>query len=142
MAPFRSLEEQRSGATWSWMVGHADVQWQGRAHFFRAAAQAMRRILVDHARNHRAAKRDFGQRVTLTEGARISADQAVDVVALDQALQTLSRLDPRKSSIVELRYFAGLTAESTAEVLGISLTTLKREWVLARLWLFKELGGR
>ena len=122
------------------MVDHDHVQWQGRSHFFRAAAQAMRRILVDHARARAAEKRDFGQQVTLT-AASGESDRELDVVALDAALGTLARLDERKAAIVELRYFAGLSVELTAEVLQISPVTVKREWGLARLWLFNELSS-
>jgi RNA polymerase sigma factor (TIGR02999 family) len=105
---------------------------------------AMRRILVDHARARAAEKRDFGEQVTLTEASGES-DQSggarnLDVVALDKALATLARLDERKASIVELRYFAGLSVEMTGEILGISKETVKREWGLARLWLFNELS--
>ncbi len=123
------------------LVG-GDVQWQGRTHFFRAAAQAMRRILVDHVKSRQAAKRDFGERVTLSESVASVGEPDLDVVALDRALKTLSRFDQRRAAIVELRYFAGLSIESTAEVLGVSPATVKREWVLARLWLFKELGQK
>jgi RNA polymerase sigma factor (TIGR02999 family) len=126
------------------MVDQDHVEWQGRAHFFRAAAQAMRRILVDHARKRAAEKRDFGQQVTLTAASGESEsgerDQNLDVVALDKALATLAGLDERKASIVELRYFAGLSVQMTAEVLGISPGTVKREWGLARLWLFNQLN--
>lgn len=119
----------------------ANTAWQGRAHFFRAAAQAMRRILVDHARAVKAAKRDLGQRVTLEEGMAVSGESSVDLVAVDEALQSLVRLDSRKASIIELRYFGGLTIEEIAEVLEISPATVKREWVLARAWLYAELEG-
>jgi RNA polymerase sigma factor (TIGR02999 family) len=125
------------------MVDQDHVQWQGRAHFFRAAAMAMRRILVDHARARAAEKRDFGEQVTLTEAsgeASGESDRNLDVVALDKALATLARLDERKASIVELRYFGGLSMGMTGEILGISKETVKREWGLARLWLFNELS--
>ena len=130
------------------MVDQDHVEWQGRAHFFRAAAVAMRRILVDHARARAAEKRDFGQQVTLTEASGLrerepgESDQNLDVVALDKALATLAQLDERKASIVELRYFAGLSVERTGEVLGISPGTVKREWGLARLWLFNQLNEK
>jgi RNA polymerase sigma factor (TIGR02999 family) len=124
------------------LAGRPGTEWEGRSHFFRAAAQAMRRILVDHARARGAAKRDFGQRVSLNEDFAGDAKQDLDVLALDKALEALSQMDPRKASIVELRYFAGLSVESTGEVLGISPATVKREWVLARLWLFNELSGK
>lgn len=125
------------------MVDQDHVEWQGRAHFFRTAAVAMRRILVDHARARAAEKRDFGQQVTLTDAAGAGEpeekDQNVDILALDKALAMLARLDERKASIVELRYFAGLSVETTGEILGISPGTVKREWGLARMWLFNQL---
>jgi RNA polymerase sigma factor (TIGR02999 family) len=124
------------------LIGGVDIQWQGRAHFFRAAAQAMRRILVDHARSRQAAKRDAGERVTLTEDLGAASDSNLDVLALDQALEALSRLDERKGAIVELRYFAGLSVEATGEALGISPATVKREWVLAKGWLYNELSAK
>lgn len=124
------------------LVGQDNVQWQGRAHFFRASAQAMRRILVDHARSLRTAKRDRGENVPLDEQVADSVPADVDLVSLDGALEGLAKLDPRKASIVELRYFGGLTMEETADVLGLSLATIKREWVLAKAWLYKALGGR
>ncbi len=125
------------------MVDQDHVEWQGRAHFFRAAAVAMRRILVDHARARAAEKRDFGQQVTLTETPEEESeerDRELDVVALDKALAKLAELDERKASIVELRYFAGLSVEMTGEILGISPGTVKREWGLAKLWLFNQLS--
>jgi RNA polymerase sigma factor (TIGR02999 family) len=124
------------------LVGQENVQWQGRAHFFRASAQAMRRILVDHARSLRTAKRDRGENVPIDEQVADSVPANVDLVSLDGVLEGLAKLDPRKASIVELRYFGGLTMEDIADVLGLSLATIKREWVLAKAWLYKELGGR
>jgi len=124
------------------LVGQENVQWQGRAHFFRASAQAMRRILVDHARSLRTAKRDRGEDVPLDEQVAESVPANVDLVSLDGVLEGLAKLDPRKASIVELRYFGGLTMEDIADVLGLSLATIKREWVLAKAWLYKQLGGR
>ena len=132
------------------LVGYHEVEWRGRAQFYRAAAAAMRRILVDYARGRKAVKRNFGERVTLTAGIAghkdtdldQKLDQELDVEALDRALQTLARLDPKKASIVELRYFGGLSIEATAEVVGVSPATVKREWVLARLWLFRELSRK
>lgn len=125
----------------------ANTAWQGRVHFFRAAAQAMRRILVDHARARKAAKRAIdGEKVPLheeelAEELELSDDGGLDLVEVDEALQALARLDERKASIVELRYFAGLSIEEIAEVLGISEATVKREWVLARAWLFTAVGS-
>ncbi len=124
------------------LVGNEHIDWKGRAHFFRAAAQAMRRILVDYARARNAAKRDPGQRVTLSDDAAVAdCPGGVDVVALDRALNGLAQLDPRKSSLVELRYFGGLTLEDTAKALGISLATVKRDWVMAKAWLYNELAS-
>jgi len=132
------------------LVGYHEVEWRGRVQFYRAAAQAMRRILVDYARGRKAVKRNFGERVTLTAGVGghkdpdldQKLDQELDVEALDRALRDLARLDPKKASIVELRYFGGLSIEATAEAVGVSPATVKREWVLARLWLFRELGRK
>jgi RNA polymerase sigma factor (TIGR02999 family) len=121
------------------LVG-GDLQMRSRGHFFFAAAQAMRRILVDHSRYRHAAKRRG--RVTLGGAGASRGEQEIDIVELDRALQNLSRFDQRRAIIVELRYFAGLSIESTAEALGISPATVKREWVLAKLWLFKELGEK
>jgi RNA polymerase sigma factor (TIGR02999 family) len=123
------------------LVDQKHVDWQSRAHFFGVAAKAMRSILVDHARARGAAKRGGGVR-HLTLG---SADPAggpapeLDVEALDEALTRLAAIDPEKSRLVELRYFGGLSIEETAEVLGISPATLKRQWSTARTWLRREL---
>ena len=119
-----------------------DVHWQNRAHFFGVAAQAMRRILVDHARGRLRAKRGGAdRRVTLTESALVAAERSVDVIDLDAALERLSVLDPRQGRVVELRYFGGLSVEETAEVLEISPATVKREWTMAKAWLHSELKG-
>src|SRR6185437_15014771 len=113
------------------------VTWQNRAHFFGVAAQLMRRILVDYARRHRAAKRGAGApKITLSRALgsaeeRGDEEAAEDLVALDEALSRLAQLDPRQGRIVELRYFSGLTVEEIAEVLGISPATVKREWSMA-----------
>jgi len=125
------------------LVRH-DARWESRAHFFRVAACAMRRILVDHARRRRAAKRGgAAHRVPLTEGARASdvSDSDFDLEALDQALEKLARVDERKCRIVELRYLAGVSAEETARVLDTSLRTVEREWRFARAWLRSDLLG-
>jgi RNA polymerase sigma-70 factor, ECF subfamily len=115
--------------------------WQSRAHFFAVAAQMMRRILVDRARARRMRKRS-GQweRVTLDDMSAGTPPVDVDLVALDDALNELASFDPRKSQVVELRFFAGLSVEQTGEVLGISLKTVQREWQAARAWLFKTLS--
>jgi RNA polymerase sigma factor (TIGR02999 family) len=124
------------------LVDHKNVRWQNRAHFFGVAAQAMRRVLVDHARARGYQKRWGGaRRVPLDEAAVASAERAAELVALDAALRGLEAVDPRKCRIVELRYFGGLTGEETAEVLGLSPATVQREWQSAKLWLLRELGG-
>jgi len=118
------------------------VRWQDRAHFLGISARLMRRVLVDHARRRRYHKREGGaQRVTLHEGLVISADPAFNVVALDRALDALEKADARKSRIVELRFFGGLSVEETAEVLHVSPDTVKRDWRLAKLWLLREFEG-
>jgi RNA polymerase sigma-70 factor, ECF subfamily len=123
------------------LVGHEDIQWQNRAHFFGVAAQAMRRVLVDHARRRGGQKRGGGARkVSLDEAAEAASGQGAEIVALDEALQELARLDPRKARIVELRYFGGLAVEETAEVLGVGHATVTRDWNMARAWLLRELS--
>jgi RNA polymerase sigma factor (TIGR02999 family) len=118
------------------------VRWQDRAHFLGISARLMRRVLVDHARRRGYHKREGGaQRVTLHEGLVTSADPAFDVVALDRALEALEKADARKSRIVELRFFGGLSVEETAEVLHVSPDTVKRDWRLAKLWLLREFEG-
>ena len=118
------------------------VRWQDRAHFLGLSARLMRRVLVDHARHRGYQKRGGGaQRVTLHEALVMSADPAVDVVALDRALDALAKVDVRKSRIIELRFFGGLSVEETAEVLQVSTDTVKRDWRLAKLWLLRELEG-
>jgi RNA polymerase sigma factor (TIGR02999 family) len=119
-------------------------QWQNRAHFFGVAAQAMRHILVDYARGRLAAKRGAGApRFTLDTGIALPEQgkkEEVDLVALDDALNTLSALDPRQSRVIELRFFGGLSIQDTAVVLGISPATVKREWAMARMWLHREMN--
>ncbi len=123
------------------LAGQSDVAWQNRAHFFGLASQMMRRILVDHAREHQAAKRDGARlRVTLDEAVAVSEERQVDLVLLDQALDELSALDPRQGRIVELRFFGGLSLEETAEALGISLATSKRDWTVAKAWLHRRMS--
>ena len=118
------------------------VRWQDRAQFIGISARLMRRVLVDHARARGYRKRGGGaQRVTLHEGIAVSSDPALDVVALDRALEALASIDPRKGRIIELRFFGGLTVEETAEVLRVSPDTVKRDWRLAKLWLLRELEG-
>ena len=121
----------------------AAVDWKDRAHFFAVAATTMRRILVSHARGRLAAKRGQGGiAVTLCEDHAVVAARDTDLLALDEALAALERIDPRQSRIVELRYFAGLTIEETAGALGVSPATVKLDWSLARAWLFRELSRR
>jgi RNA polymerase sigma factor (TIGR02999 family) len=116
--------------------GPAEVA--NRAHFLAVASQLMRQILVDHARGHRAAKRGGGLKLELQDSMAVQKAQNVDLIALDQALNELARLDPRQSRIVEMRFFGGLSIEDTAEVVGVSQTTVKREWATARAWLRRE----
>jgi len=121
------------------LVNQHDVQWQGRAHFFGIAAQMIRRILVDHARAQRAAKRGAGAvRIDLGEELAVAQQRDLDLIVLDDALERLATMDERQSRIVELRFFAGLSVEDTADVMGISTATVKREWSSARAWLFRE----
>jgi RNA polymerase sigma factor (TIGR02999 family) len=123
------------------LVGQRDTSWQSRSHFFGIAAQAMRRILVDHARRTRASKRDGGERVTLDESVADRSGRTVDLIALDDALARLAALDPRQARVVELRYFSGLDIEQTAAVLGVSPATVKRDWTFARAFLQRELDA-
>lgn len=118
------------------------VRWQDRAHFIGISARLMRRVLVDHARTRGYLKRGGGaQQVTLHEGLVASQDPALDVLALDRALEALAKVDARKSQVVELRFFGGLSVEETAEVLHVSPDTVKRDWRLAKLLLLRELEG-
>ncbi len=116
------------------------VQWHDRTHFFAVAAQMMRRVLVDAARERGAHKRGGGiNLVPLDEAHAITGEPSIDLVALDEALDELSKFDPRKVQVIELRYFAGLTVEETAGVVGVSPDTVMRDWKIARLWLLREL---
>ena len=122
------------------LVDQRDLHWKNRAHFFGIAAQMMRRILVDYARNRRYAKRGgSAQHVSLAEALIVSEERSAEVVALDEALSKLSAMDHRKSEIVELRFFGGLSIDETAEVLGVSPGTVMRDWTLAKAWLRKEM---
>ena len=122
------------------LIDQRNVQWQNRAHFFGVAAQAMRRIVIDHARARQRVKRGgIQQAVTLDEAMIAAESRSIDVLALDEALNRLTALDERQAKIVELRYFAGLSVEETAEVTGLSPATIKREWAMARAWLHAEL---
>jgi len=122
------------------LVDYSQMRWQSRAHFFAVAAQAMRRILVEHARKRHFAKRGGGAvQVSFDEAAIVSQEQASDLVALDDALTSLEAMDPRKARIVELRYIGGLNIEETAEVLAISPATVQREWRAAKAWLYRAI---
>jgi RNA polymerase sigma factor (TIGR02999 family) len=122
------------------LIDQRAVKWQNRAHFFGIAAQAMRRILVDHARAHAAGKRGDGVRMLpLDEAMMIGGTIDVDLLALDEALTRLAAIDPQQSRVVELRFFGGLTMDETAEVMHISAATVGREWRMAKAWLFAEI---
>lgn len=122
------------------LVGNSQIDWQNRAHFFALASRAMRRVLIDYARSARAEKRPGAhQQVELVSGLAVFEDRSIDLLALDEALQRLATWDPRQSQIVEMRFFAGLSFEEIAEVIGISERTAKRDWVVARAWLRAEL---
>jgi len=123
------------------LIDQKRMHWQNRAHFFAIAAQLMRRILVDHARSHQYAKRGGGaHKVTLDEGAVVAQEQAADLIALDDALLSLAAIDERKSKIVELRFFGGLSVEETAETLKTSTRTVMREWSMAKAWLYHTIN--
>ena len=127
------------------LAGQRSIDWQNRAHFFGIAAQLMRRILVDHGRRHGRAKRG-GRAVhlSLEDADPLSSPatiDAIDVHALDEALARLEGLDPQQGRVVELRFFGGLTIEETAVVMGLSSATIKREWSVARAWLYREITG-
>lgn len=122
------------------LVDQSQVEWQGRTHFFAVAAQTMRRILVDHARKRHAARRGGqGIRITLDESVAVADRRDVDLISLDRALTSLAQRDATQGRIVELRYFAGLGIDETADALSISPATVKREWTLARAWLRREM---
>jgi len=122
------------------VVNQNSVNWQNRAQFFGVAAQMMRRILVDHARSHLYAKRGGGaEKLTLDEAIATPQERDFELVALDDALITLAAIDPQQSRIIELRFFGGLTIEETADVLGISPATVKRDWNIAKAWLYGEI---
>jgi len=125
------------------LIDWKNVRWQGRAHFFGVAAQVMRRILVDFARARHYAKRGgAAQQVSLDEAVTIHEDRSAELIALDEALKSLAEIDPRKSQVVELRFFGGLNAKETAEALKVSQRTVEREWNSARAWLYRELRGK
>jgi len=124
------------------LVDQQHVRWQNRAHFFAIAARVMRRILVDHARGHASAKRGGGGTTfTLLDSDARLDPPGVDILALDVALEKLAGIDPRQSRLVELRFFGGLTVDEAAAVLDIAPITVKRDWALARTWLYREIRG-
>jgi len=123
------------------LVDYRHMQWQNRAHFFAVAAQSMRRILVEHARRQNLKRGGGVRHVSLEEAAVVGGDEEADLMALDDAMNALARIDPRKVRVVEMRFFAGLSVEETAEVLKVSAITVKRDWRAARAWLYRELTG-
>jgi RNA polymerase sigma factor (TIGR02999 family) len=125
------------------LVGQHRIEWQNRAQFFGVAAQLIRRILVDHVRNRRTAKRGGGAvTLTLDEAVSEPARQDIDLLKLDDALLSLATKDEQQSRVVELRFFGGLSIEETAEVLGISPSTVKRDWAAAKAWLYRDMSTR
>src|SRR5580700_10270373 len=123
------------------LVDYDRMRWQDRAHFFAVAAQVMRRILVEHARRHNLKRGGGMQHVSLEEAAVVGGDRPADLVALDDAMNALARIDARKAQVVEMRFFGGLSVGETAEVLKVSSVTVKRDWSTAKLWLYRELAG-
>ena len=149
----RYMEQERKGHTlqatalvneaFLKLIDQTKVDWRGRSHFFAVGAQAMRRVLVNHAKSRKRLKRGGkGKRVPLDEPLAISAERDDDVLALDEALEKLAVLDPRQAKLVELRFFGGLNVEETAEVLGVSKRTVEREWTACRAWLRRELSDQ
>jgi RNA polymerase sigma factor (TIGR02999 family) len=124
------------------LVDQRNVTWQSRAHFFGIAAQLMRRILIDYARSRQTGKRGGGAlRAPLDEALVVAEDRASELLALDAALQALAQVDPQQAKVVELRFFGGLTVEESAEVIGISPATVKRDWSMAKAWLHREMAN-
>ena len=123
------------------LVDYKRMQWRDRAHFFAVSAQLMRRILVEHARRRNLKRGGGVVHVSLEEAAVVGGNRGMDLVALDDAMHALARLDQRKMEVVEMRFFGGLSVEETAEVLKVSPTTVMRDWTTARAWLYRELGG-
>jgi RNA polymerase sigma-70 factor (ECF subfamily) len=122
------------------LVGQTRMNWQNRSHFYGIATQAIRRILIDHARRRKSAKRDYGIRVTLDESVGQLAPRGLDLLALDDALERLEAMDPRQARVVELRFFGGLDVPEVAEALGVSTATIKRDWAFARAFLLNALA--
>jgi RNA polymerase sigma factor (TIGR02999 family) len=123
------------------LVDYKRMRWENRAHFFAVSAQLMRRILVDHARRHNLKRGGGVQHVALEDTAVMGGDQDENLVALDDAMRELARIDSRKAQVVELRFFGGLSVEETAEVLKVSTVTVMRDWGTARAWLYREMSG-
>ena len=123
------------------LVDYKRIDWQDRAHFFAVSAQVMRHILVEHARRINPKRGRGVQRVSLDEAIDVGGGRTADLVALDDAMNALARVDERKSRVVEMRFFGGLSVEETAEVLKVSAVTVKRDWSTAKLWLYRELAG-
>ena len=146
----RALRYERQGHTlqptalvheaYERLIDQNRIQWQSRTHFFAVAARTMRQVLVDHARKRQAARRGGGG-LKLSLGDAVAADERrnVDLISIDRALKGLSAIDAAQERIVELRYFGGLTIEETAEVLSVSPATVKRDWSIARAWLYREM---
>ena len=125
------------------LIDQHSVQWKNRAHFFGVAAEMIRRILVDYARSQHAQKRGAdAPKISLDDAFGVGQERDLDLVALDEVLSRLNTIDERQSRVVELRFFAGLSVEETAEIMEISPATVKREWVTAKAWLFRELTGK
>jgi RNA polymerase sigma-70 factor, ECF subfamily len=145
------MERERSGHTlqttalvneaYMRLVDYKRMQWQDRAHFFAVAAQVMRRILVDHARSQNIKRGGGVQHLALDDVAVVSGDRTGDLVALDEAMNALARFDSRKVQIIDMRFFGGLSVEETAEVLKVSSATVRRDWSIAKFWLYRELRG-
>jgi len=123
------------------LVDYTRMQWQDRAHFFAVSAQVMRRILVEHARRHNLKRGGGVPHVCLDEAALVGGNRAADLVALDDAMNTLAQLDPRKAQVVDMRFFGGLNVDETAGVLKVSPATVMRDWNTAKAWLYRELAG-
>ncbi len=149
----RYMQQERDGHTlqttalvheaYARLVGGQKIEWQNRAHFFGVVAQVMRHVLIDHARRRNYAKHGGDiQQVPLEDATAMSEERAAELIALDEALDELAKLDPRKSRIVELRYFGGLSLEETASVLDVSVMTVRRDWRAAKAWLYKQVGRR
>jgi len=124
------------------LLAQQQTDWQSRAHFFGVAARIMRHLLIDHARTRQYAKRNANNQITLDDSVAAAPEQSFDLLALNEALERLAAIDARKARIVELRYFVGLDVEETAEALEVSDVTVKREWLKAKAWLFREMSER